>query len=52
MDKIYDVTIVGAGTGGMRVARRCASRGAQVALIDKASIGGRFLIRDAFLRKR
>jgi len=39
-DKRYDVAVIGAGPGGVRVARRCAERGARVALIEKEAIGG------------
>jgi dihydrolipoamide dehydrogenase len=35
-----DVAVIGAGPGGARAARRCAQRGASVALIEKEYIGG------------
>jgi dihydrolipoamide dehydrogenase len=36
----FDVVVIGAGPGGARAARRCAQRGAQVALVEKEFIGG------------
>jgi dihydrolipoamide dehydrogenase len=36
----FDVVVIGAGPGGARAARRCAQRGASVALVEKEFIGG------------
>ncbi|MDI6450603.1 dihydrolipoyl dehydrogenase [Anaerobaca lacustris] len=40
MADTFDVVVVGAGPGGARAARRCAQRGASVALVEKEFIGG------------
>lgn len=36
----FDVVVIGAGPGGFRAARRCAQRGASVALVEKEYVGG------------
>lgn len=38
--KDYDLIVVGAGSGGVRLARTCASMGANVAIVEKADLGG------------
>jgi hypothetical protein len=40
MAKRFDVVVVGAGPGGFRAARRCAQRGASVAVVEKEFAGG------------
>jgi dihydrolipoamide dehydrogenase len=40
MAERYDVVVIGAGPGGARAARRCAQKGAKVALIEKEYVGG------------
>jgi dihydrolipoamide dehydrogenase len=40
MAERFDVVVIGAGPGGFRAARRCAQRGASVALIEKEHVGG------------
>lgn len=40
MAERFDVVVIGAGPGGARAAKRCAQRGASVALIEKEFIGG------------
>jgi dihydrolipoamide dehydrogenase len=40
MAEKFDVVVIGSGPGGARAARRCAQRGAQVALVEKEFIGG------------
>ncbi len=40
MAERFDVVVIGAGPGGTRAARRCAQRGASVALVEKEFIGG------------
>ncbi len=40
MAQRFDVVVIGAGPGGARAARRCAQRGASVALVEKEFIGG------------
>ena len=36
----FDVVVIGAGPGGFRAAKRCAQRGAKVAVVEKEFIGG------------
>lgn len=40
MAERFDVVVIGAGPGGARAARRCAQRGASVALVEREFIGG------------
>ena len=40
MAESFDVVVIGSGTGGYAAAIRCAQRGASVAVIEKAFIGG------------
>jgi len=40
MAERYDVVVIGSGPGGARAARRCAQKGAKVALIEKEYVGG------------
>jgi len=40
MAEKFDVVVIGSGPGGARAARRCAQKGASVALIEKEFIGG------------
>ena len=40
MTERFDVAVIGAGPGGFRAARRCAQRGASVAVVEKEFIGG------------
>ena len=40
MAERFDVAVIGAGPGGFRAAKRCARKGASVALVEKAFIGG------------
>jgi len=40
MAEHFDVVVIGAGPGGFRAARRCAQRGASVAVVEKEFIGG------------
>src|SRR5512135_858884 len=40
MAERFDVVVIGAGPGGFRAARRCAQRGASVALVEKEFVGG------------
>ena len=40
MAERFDVVVIGAGPGGARAAKRCAQRGASIALIEKEFIGG------------
>jgi dihydrolipoamide dehydrogenase len=40
MAERFDVVVIGAGPGGFRAARRCAQRGATVAVIEREFVGG------------
>jgi glutathione reductase (NADPH) len=40
MHKIYDLLVLGGGSGGLAAARRAASYGAKVGLIESARLGG------------
>jgi dihydrolipoamide dehydrogenase len=40
MAERFDVVVIGAGPGGFRATRRCAQRGASVAVVEKEFIGG------------
>jgi dihydrolipoamide dehydrogenase len=40
MAERFDVVVIGAGPGGFRAAKRCAQRGASVAMVEKEYIGG------------
>jgi len=40
MAEKFDVVVIGAGPGGFRAAKRCAQRGAKVAIVEKEFIGG------------
>jgi dihydrolipoamide dehydrogenase len=40
MAERFDVVVIGAGPGGFRAAKRCAQKGAQVAMVEKEFIGG------------
>jgi dihydrolipoamide dehydrogenase len=40
MAEHFDVAVIGAGPGGFRAARRCAQRGASVAVVEKEFVGG------------
>ena len=36
----YDLLVIGAGSGGVRAARKCAEFGAKVAVIEERALGG------------
>lgn len=40
MAEKFDIVVIGGGPGGARAARRCAQKGAKVALVEKEYIGG------------
>ncbi len=40
MGERFDIVVIGAGPGGFRAARRCAQRGASVAVIEREFVGG------------
>ena len=39
-NKIYDLIVIGAGSGGIASARRAALHGARVAVIESQALGG------------
>ncbi|MEC7492669.1 MAG: FAD-dependent oxidoreductase, partial [Pseudomonadota bacterium] len=36
----YDLLVIGAGSGGVRAARKSAEFGAKVAVVEEAALGG------------
>jgi len=40
MAENFDIVVIGAGPGGFRAAKRCAERGASVAIVEKEFLGG------------
>ncbi len=38
--KDFDIIVIGAGSGGVRLARTCASMGASVAIVEESDLGG------------
>jgi pyruvate/2-oxoglutarate dehydrogenase complex dihydrolipoamide dehydrogenase (E3) component len=40
MNERYDLTVIGAGMGGVNAAFRAAGLGARVALIERHKVGG------------
>ena len=40
MAERFDVVVIGAGPGGFRAAKRCAQRGASVAVVEREYVGG------------
>jgi pyruvate/2-oxoglutarate dehydrogenase complex dihydrolipoamide dehydrogenase (E3) component len=40
----YDLTIIGAGSGGLTAARLAAALGAHVLLVDKERLGGLLIL--------
>lgn len=42
----YDYLVIGGGSGGIASAKRAASYGKKVAVIEKARLGGKFPLLD------
>ncbi|MBN2138198.1 MAG: dihydrolipoyl dehydrogenase [Sedimentisphaerales bacterium] len=40
MSESFDIAVIGAGPGGFRAAKRCAKKGAAVAIIEREYLGG------------
>ena len=40
MDKVFDLLVIGAGSGGIATARRAALYGAKVGIIEGSRLGG------------
>jgi len=51
MAEKFDIVVIGAGPGGFRAAKRCAQKGASVAIIEKEFIGGTCLNRGCIPSK-
>ncbi len=51
MSEIYDLIVIGGGSGGVRAARMAASYGAKVALIEEYRYGGTCVIRGCVPKK-
>lgn len=51
MDYDYDLFVIGAGSGGVRAARRAAATGARVAIAEADRVGGTCVIRGCVPKK-
>ena len=51
MEFEFDLIVVGAGSGGLAAAKRAASYGAKVAIIEANQIGGTCVIRGCVPKK-
>ena len=51
MEFQFDLIVVGAGSGGLAAAKRAASYGAKVAIIEENKIGGTCVIRGCVPKK-
>ena len=51
MEFQFDLVVVGAGSGGLAAAKRAASYGAKVAIIEKDKVGGTCVIRGCVPKK-
>ena len=51
MDFQYDLVVIGAGSGGLAAAKRAASYGAKVAIIESSEIGGTCVVRGCVPKK-
>ena len=47
----YDLFVIGAGSGGVRAARRAAMAGAKVAIAEEYRVGGTCVIRGCVPKK-
>ena len=47
----YDLLVIGAGSGGLAAAKRAASYGAQVAIIESEQVGGTCVVRGCVPKK-
>jgi len=47
----YDLIVIGAGTGGVGVARPCAMAGWKVAIVDELPFGGTCMLRGCDPKK-
>ena len=51
MDNNFDLVVIGAGSGGLAAAKRAASYGAKVAIVEGSLIGGTCVIRGCVPKK-
>ena len=51
MDNNFDLIVIGAGSGGLAAAKRAASYGAKVAIIEGSKVGGTCVIRGCVPKK-
>jgi glutathione reductase (NADPH) len=51
MDNSYDLIVLGAGSGGLAAAKRAASYGARVAIVEGDRVGGTCVIRGCVPKK-
>ncbi len=51
MDRIFDLIVLGAGSGGLAAAKRAASYGASVAIVEGDLVGGTCVIRGCVPKK-
>ena len=51
MEFDFDLIVIGAGSGGLAAAKRAASYGAKVAIIEVSKIGGTCVIRGCVPKK-
>ena len=51
MDRIFDLIVLGAGSGGLAAAKRAASYGASVAIVEGDRVGGTCVIRGCVPKK-
>ncbi|WP_320674371.1 glutathione-disulfide reductase [Prochlorococcus sp. MIT 1341] len=51
MDHLYDLIVLGAGSGGLAAAKRAASYGANVAIVEGDRVGGTCVIRGCVPKK-
>lgn len=51
MRDVYDLIVIGSGSGGMAAAKRAASRGADVALFEENTVGGTCVARGCMPKK-
>jgi glutathione reductase (NADPH) len=51
MSKAFDLIVIGAGPGGIALARRAARHGARVAVVEQGRVGGTCVIRGCIPKK-
>lgn len=51
MDDMFDLVVIGAGSGGVAASRRAAAHGAKVAIVEASRVGGTCVIRGCVPKK-